>query len=190
MQDSINECNIEFRQFFNEVILTGSGKWLLFLPEKQSYKLLNVAIATGYNPNTQVEELPALGYALDWVSRVKPGYPANAREPLEHLWSTISLLIRAGADIYVMFQDPQTPSSGTWYNPDYFAYCCVVLDEWDAALQECGYDPREVARESVRRLREHDARQDVYCSAVDEDELRLPLREGLGRRTGRVFEEL
>lgn len=105
------------------------------------------------------------------------------------IWSTISLLIQAGADIYVAnyydvnsLKEIETPTT--------FAEGLGAGDEWREALQACGHDPEEVYKEDARHrwwlLRLHGAKR----TAIDTKELDVPPAKGLRKRISRACYEI
>jgi hypothetical protein len=97
------------------------------------------------------------------------------------LWCIVSTLIEAGADIYYMdskkFDGPSSWSSiWTLWN---WASRYDVLNEWEAALRECGLNPDEVLREDVQRRKQAFRLHGATRTGVDEEMLALPSAAGL-----------
>jgi hypothetical protein len=97
------------------------------------------------------------------------------------LWCIISTLIEAGADIYYMYSEKfDGPSS-------WLSICTLwdwasqhdVLNEWEAALRECGLNPDEVLREDVQRCKQAFRLHGATRTGVDEEILALPSAAGL-----------
>jgi hypothetical protein len=97
------------------------------------------------------------------------------------LWCIVSTLIEAGADIYYTdSEDFDGPSS--WlsiWTPWDRASQYDVLNEWEAALRECGLDPTEVLREDVQRCKQALRLHGATRTGVDEEMLALPSAAGL-----------
>ena len=104
----------------------------------------------------------------------------------------ISLLIRAGADLHqACYRDDnyfEFEASGIPITPTLAATILDIKKQWAAALLNCGYDPKEVFAEDVRRCREFTRTNGAECSGVEISSNPVEESNVLRLRSRRVFE--
>ena len=173
----------EIRQFFLEDFCSSrppvpqSGSSFIFI--------LELHLSCGIDPNAELNGfLPLQGalIALFFAETDDEDREAN----ISPFYGIITLLLRKGADPYVtvrrgfLCEDNATISIQ--------AAALGLLEKWEVALAESGYDPKEVYAESERGRKEEKLFQGAKRSPVDMTEL-LPQPQRLTLRSGHVFEE-
>jgi hypothetical protein len=103
---------------------------------------------------------------------------------------TISLLIKAGADIYSIELTSEVLFRilGKWTTPTTAAIAWDSKDEWAAALLNCGYNPEKVFAEDARRRREFIRTHRAKCSGVEISSDTVEETDGFRLRSKRLFE--
>jgi hypothetical protein len=123
-----------------------------------SAKHLRLYLEAGGNPNEiNMEGIPPLVGALMELSDGKQNHDMGVVEFL-------TLLIRAGADIYYMYIDGDPNSA---FDPTGYAFHENIEEAWFCALEDCGFEPHEVFAESIRRRRMFRRLHGAQRSGVD-----------------------